>query len=222
MNRFAGSCIAQGASAATLDGLIAALPQAMPGAGEWFPRLEMRCGETGPEFHFRLRPAPQRWQVAVAWIADGDPRTAPRVKGPDLDELMQLRATAESHGADEAVIVNGCGELIEAAGCSIAWWEGEVLHLVSASEPVLAGVTRRLLHDLADNCEVEVKESLLPAADADRHEVWLLNALVGIVPVTGWVNAGDTPDRPPRTPPLDQARLAAWRQRLESLARPIS
>jgi branched-subunit amino acid aminotransferase/4-amino-4-deoxychorismate lyase len=127
---------------------------------------------------------------------------------------MRLRAEARAHGAEEAAILNGRGEVIEAAGCSVVWWRGEALFRVAASEPILDGVTQRLLAELARRLDVQFTESSLSVEEVCEHEVWLVNALIGIVPVIGWV------DRCERSP-LDSSRLATWRAGLAELALPV-
>ena len=98
----------------------------------------------------RVRPAPPREPTVVAWIADvPDPRRAPRRKGPDLERLAALRERAAEHGAGEAVLVDADGCLLEGAYTSLLWWEGETLWAVPEEAPILPGITRALLIELA-------------------------------------------------------------------------
>lgn len=213
MERFTESCVAAGAERAGLGRPLAGLPELIPRQGEWFPRLEMRS-EGEADFYFRLRPSPPRWETAAVWPTSVDPRREPRVKGPDIDRLMALRSEARAHDADEAAILNDRDEVIEAAACSILWWREGALARVGDEEPILNGVTRRLLAQLAERFGVEVEDCSLPIAEVGGHEVWLANALIGIVPVTRWVGHCDHP-------PVDHERLAVWREGLAELAAPV-
>jgi branched-subunit amino acid aminotransferase/4-amino-4-deoxychorismate lyase len=127
---------------------------------------------------------------------------------------MELRKEAQAHGAEEAVIVNDRGEPIEAAACSVVWWKDGALWRVAASEPILNGVTKRLLGELAEQFRVQFEESSISIAEIGDHEAWLVNALIGIVPVTRWLGYGERA-------PVDLDRLAAWRSGLAALAVPV-
>ena len=74
----------------------------------------------------------------------GDPRTRPRRKGPDLALLASLRAQAREHGADELLLCDGDGALLEGALSSLLWWEDDAL-CTTPDEHALPGVTRALL-----------------------------------------------------------------------------
>jgi branched-subunit amino acid aminotransferase/4-amino-4-deoxychorismate lyase len=180
----------------------AEVERAVPAQGRWFPRVELRADG---ELAFRVRPAPPREPTVVAWIADvPDPRRHPRCKGPDLHRLAALRERAASHGAGEAVIADGDGRLLEGAYTSLLWWEGETLCAVPDDAPILPGITRGLLIELAGTVELR-----RPAPqDLAGRETWLVSALHGIRAVTRWV----------RGPEPGEAALAAeWQRRLESI-----
>ena len=65
------------------DAAVAAIPR----NGDWFPRVELH---SPPALVFRLRSAPERTRSAVLATWTGpDPRTEPRVKGPDLTSMLR-------------------------------------------------------------------------------------------------------------------------------------
>jgi branched-subunit amino acid aminotransferase/4-amino-4-deoxychorismate lyase len=179
----------------------AEVERAIPAGGRWFPRIELH--DDG-ELAFHVRPAPPREATVTAWIAGDDPRTAPRIKGPDLERLGALRRRAAAHGAQEAVIADRDGRLLEGAYTSLLWWEGETLCAVPDDAPILPGITRALLIELAGAVELR-----RPAPDElDGRETWLVSALHGIRAVTRWVGG----------PVAGEAtRAAGWQRRLESL-----
>src|SRR4051794_18565362 len=180
--------------------------------GRWFPRVDV---SSRGEVAVAVRPAPAREPSVVAWLFDGpDPRRAPRRKGPDLARLGALRAEAVRRGAGEALLGDGDGRLLEGAYTSLMWWEGAVLWAVPDDAPILDGVTRRLLLDLAAGQGVEVRYRRPAPAELDGCEVWLTSALHGIRAVTASAAPGCLRAGPAR-------RAAAWQARLEALAAPL-
>ena len=205
--RFEATCREHGVEPDALAALRAEVARAVPPRGRWFPRVELRADG---ELAVQMRPAPRREPTVVAWLADvADPRLEPRRKGPDLARLAVLRERAAAHGASEAVIADGDGRLLEGAFTSLLWWEGETLCAVPDEAPILPGVTRALLLELARDRGTPVAQRRpLPHELADR-ETWLVSALHGIRVVTGWANGG---------PPAGGApRAGGWQRLLDGL-----
>jgi branched-subunit amino acid aminotransferase/4-amino-4-deoxychorismate lyase len=206
--RFSATCRAHGVEPEALAALRADVERTLPAEGRWFPRVELRADG---ELAVQVRAAPPREPTVVAWIADvPDPRRAPRRKGPDLERLAALRERAAAHGAGEAVLADADGRLLEGAFTSLLWWEGETLCAVPDDAPILPGVTRALLIELARGRDTPVTlRRSAPAALAGR-EAWLVSALHGIRAVTRWTAGG---------PPAGEApRAEAWQRLLERLA----
>ena len=159
----------------------------------------------------RVRPAPPREPTVVAWIADvPDPRRAPRRKGPDLERLAALRERAAEHGAGEAVLVDADGCLLEGAYTSLLWWEDETLCAVPGDAPILPGVTRALLIELARERDTPVATRRPAPQELAGRETWLVSALHGIRAVTGWADGGPAAG--------DAPRAATWQRLLDDLA----
>lgn len=116
-----------------------------------------------------------------------DPRTVPRRKGPDLGALARVRERASGEGAEEAVLVAPSGSVLEAATASVLWWEDDTLCLPPPRLPVLPGVTVALVQERARREGIPVAHRERTVAGLDGREVWLVNALHGIRPVTGWI-----------------------------------
>jgi branched-subunit amino acid aminotransferase/4-amino-4-deoxychorismate lyase len=207
--RFERGCVEAGVRP---ERSLAAVAAELPRSGRWFPRVDVSAGGT---VEVALRAAPAREPSVVAWVFDAaDPRRAPRRKGPDLARLGALRAQAARHGAGEALLRDGDGRLLEGAYTSLLWWQGDALWAVPDDAPILDGVTRRLLLELAAAEGVEVRYRAPLAAELDGGEVWLTSALHGIRAVVpsdapGCLRAGPAP------------RAEAWQVRLEALAQPI-
>ncbi|HWI06174.1 MAG TPA: aminotransferase class IV [Solirubrobacteraceae bacterium] len=201
--RFERSCLAAGASAEELRGFRAAAEAALPRAGRWFPRVQL----TSEGLALRTRPAPALQREArVLAGPPGDPRRRPRRKGPDLELLAGLRATARERGADELLLRARDGTLLEGALSSLLWWEGDAL-CTTPSEHTLPGVTRALLLEIARARGVELRVRAPQPEELAGAEVWLTSALHGIRVVSAWV-----------APALDAGagtRAAHWREELE-------
>ncbi|MFF1821709.1 aminotransferase class IV [Kribbella sp. NPDC058245] len=205
--RFVGSCAAAGVDAAPFW---EQQVRRLPGFGRWFPRFELH--DDG-ELAVQRRPAPTTGgRVRVAVHEGPDPRTAPRTKGPDLELLGKLKEAAP-HRADEIVLLDADGTVLEAAYSAIAWWEGETLCFPPSDRPLLPSVTAALLRQIATTQGVPVAEHARTPADLESTETWLLNALHGIRPIHAW---NDSPIDPlPNTPADDwQSHLTALTRRL--------
>ena len=205
--RFAGACREHGVGDAELAAFRDRVERALPG-GRWFPRVELRADG---ELAVRLRPAPPREPTVVAWIADvPDPRRAPRRKGPDLERLAALRERAAAHGADEALLSDGDGRLLEGAFTSLLWWEGETLWTLPDDAPILPGVTRGLLVELARQRGTPVAQRRPAPSELAGRETWLVSALHGIRAVTRWADGGPAAG--------DAVRAARWQRLLDDFA----
>src|SRR5262245_39182214 len=194
--RFEAACHEHGTEPEALSALRAEVEGAVPARGRWFPRVELRADG---ELAVRVRPAPAREPTVVAWVADvADPRREPRRKGPDLERLAALRERAAAHGAGEALVSDGEGRLLEGAFTSLLWWEGETLYAVPDDAPILAGITRALLLEVARERGTPVAQRRPAPPELGGHETWLVSALHGIRAVSGWANGGPAAGAAPR------------------------
>jgi branched-subunit amino acid aminotransferase/4-amino-4-deoxychorismate lyase len=207
--RFSAACREPGVQPEALAAFRGRVERALPAHGRWFPRVELR--EDG-ELAVRVRPAPPREPTVVVWIADvPDPRRTPRRKGPDLERLAALRARAAAHGAGEAMLVDADGRLLEGAFTSLLWWEEqETLWAVPDDAPILPGITRALLIDLARERDTAVSHRRPAPQELAGRETWLVSALHGIRVVTRWADGGPAAG--------DAPRAATWQRLLDDLA----
>lgn len=205
-SRFVGSCAAHGVAAAEFfDDVVGRLPR----DGRWFPRLELRPDGL---LDLRMRTAPPLGDALRVRVHDGpDPRSAPRVKGPDLDLLGALRIAA--HDADEVLLTGPDDQVLEAAYASLLWWEDDTLCLPPQHLPLLPSVTVALLRRIAVTRGVCVAERSRTVAGLDGREAWLVNALHGIRPVRTWVGTA--------TSAGSVTRAASWQRDLGASAEPL-
>jgi para-aminobenzoate synthetase len=216
VRRFAAACRDFfGIGEERVEDFMRAAATRVPARGRWFPRAEIAVHGGMPGLQFRIRPAPPRGETVRLWIAARpDGRKHPDVKGPDLDWLAAQRQAAVAAGADEAVLVSPDGHVLEGATTSILWWRGDTLCAPPEDGSILPGTTRAVLLDAARSCGVRViVEKATPAA-LDGLEVWAVNALHGIRPVTAWVNAAVSPGR--------ATRATRWRVYLDDLAAEVA
>lgn len=201
--RFGESCRYAGADDDALRRFRAAATAALPREGRRFVRVELTAD--GLALRIRTAPAAQREARVIAGPR-GDPRRRPRRKGPDLELLLALRADAHAHGADELLLRDGEGALLEGALSSLLWWEGDAL-CTTPDEHTLPGVTRALLLDIARARGVELRVRAPQPEELAGAEAWLTSALHGIRAVSGWLS--------PRIEAGGAERAAAWREELD-------
>ncbi|MGW0574408.1 aminotransferase class IV [Streptomyces sp. NPDC002920] len=185
---------------------------ALPRTGEWFPRVELAAGSL--ELRLRLRHAPPLGTEIRLWaVGQPDLRTVPRRKGPDLDALARVRGRASGAGAQEAVLVTPSGVVLESPTASVLWWEDDTLCLPPPRLPLLPGVTAGLVQERAVRSGITIAHRERTLAELDGREVWTVNALHGLRPVTGWI--GESMAAGPAT------RAGEWREWLEGLSEPL-
>lgn len=199
---------------------------AIPTEGDWFPRVELRSKDGAASFLYRERTAPTLTpSVTLATYRGRDLRRFPKIKGPDLGAMMQVRHAAQEHGADEGVLITPDGFVVEGGTTSIVWWRGDILF----GPPEGPGweefdrvdsVTARSVLGLASALGVETHREPVTPAELDGTEVWALNALHGIRIVTSWVDGEGASTGGPQLAELP-GRLALWRSRREALRKPI-
>ena len=204
---------------ASLPAFKAAVTNAIPLEGSWNPRIELHlaCTDCTPSvatLYFRHRSAPELQSSCRLWTLDEpDPRSIPRVKGPDLSLGMQIRRKAILHNADEAALTTPEGYLEEGALSSIVWWRGDVLCAPDSSVPWLESITRNEVFALANAMGYQTRLERVKPSDLVGLEVWVLSSLHGIRPVNEWVNLGS---------PVGQAKHAeSFQKRMRMLARQI-
>lgn len=150
-----------------------------------FPRIELRARG---DARLLLRPSPPLTTSVTLATATSDPRTIPTVKGPDLERLGALRTAAQAAGADEAVILDARGRVIEGAYSALLWSRENRLHVIAEAAARIPSVTERLVLDAA-RASGRAVSAAQPTLDAlDGAAVWVLSALHGARAVTSWVD----------------------------------
>ncbi|MBM7773147.1 branched-subunit amino acid aminotransferase/4-amino-4-deoxychorismate lyase [Actinokineospora baliensis] len=187
----------------------AAVVAAFPKQGAWFPRVELTPAGT---FQLRVRPSPPIGKAIRIHRADQpDKRVHPRRKGPDLPLLNNIREQARAAGADETLLVDDHGYVLESATASLIWWENDILCVPDEDLPVLDGVTTRVIIEHAYALGITVGRRRRQPHQLVDKEAWLVNALHGLRPIVAW----------PTVPAVPATRAPYWQGVLESLRVPL-
>ncbi len=108
-----------------------------------------------------------------------------RVKSLDYHPFRRAWEDAVRRGADEAVLLDRRGGIVEGARTNIFWVRGGVLETPPLSSGCLPGVTRGWVAATARAWGLPLRRRRVPIEVLmEAREVFLTNALVGIVPVT--------------------------------------
>jgi len=211
-SRFTHSATALGLDYAVVSNFWAAVLDALPREGSWFPRVEVVHTAGGPTLRYRERQAPD-WLDSVTLAAGAnDPRTTPLTKGPDLEALMALRRSVGDVGATEALILSPEGHVIEGAYSTVvAWTKGsDALSVVGPAWPRIPSVTESVLLDIAHTRGIEVTDATLSLESLEGAEIWILSALHGIRVATEFHNGPEIIQIPGRR---DEWHRAWWASR---------
>lgn len=187
------------------------LPDALAeivGSGAGFPRLELwGGGQAEPRFAVSIRPLPELGETVDMRTASRVGAVTPDRKGPNIAAYGELRALfsaepllCDPHAPGDA----DASRAVEGATTSLIWWEEGRGHFVDRADRV-ASVTEAILRDAAELTPAPATVARLCAA-----EVWAVNALHGIRPVTR-IDGVDLPSAEPERLATHRAHLdVAW------------
>jgi len=102
-------------------------------------------------------------------------------KSMSYAENMAAQDAAVAGGSDDALLVAYDGTVLEAPTANVFWREGDTLLTPSLQLPILAGVTRALLLEIAERQTVEGVFPLGRLLDAE--EVFLCSSVREVMPV---------------------------------------
>jgi branched-subunit amino acid aminotransferase/4-amino-4-deoxychorismate lyase len=115
--------------------------------------------------------------MTVPWATG----TLASAKSMSYAENMAAQDSAVAAGADDALLVADDGTVLEAPTANVWWREGERLVTPSLDLPILAGVTRGLLLEIAEREKIEGVFPLARLLDAD--EVFVSASIREVMPV---------------------------------------
>lgn len=206
LDRFTASAEIQGL-VRPVDDFLDAITAALPREGMWFPRIDLT--ERG-ELELHIRPAPALGETIVLATAASDPRTEPSIKGPDIPVLNTLRSDAQKLGADDAVILDIQGRIIDGSTTCLIWFTNGGFHIPPAEAIRVDSTTVAATRELASLGGLTVSDTWATPADLGGVELYAVNALHGIRTVTSWINGP--------TLSVNLERLTQLRQEYDLLA----
>lgn len=136
-------------------------------AAEIDPALEQKRGRG-------LRLAVVRWSTG----------TLASAKSMSYAENMAAQDVAADRGADDALLVAHDGTVLEAPTANVWWRAGDALSTPSLELPILAGVTRAVVAELARGAGLTVHEGTFPVERLlSAEEVFLTSSIREVMPV---------------------------------------
>lgn len=105
-------------------------------------------------------------------------------KSTSYAENFAAQDEAHGRGCDDALLVGEDGTVLEAPTANVWWREGTRLLTPSLGQPILAGVTRAALWELARDVGYEPEEGVFPLArPAGADEIFLSSSVREVMPV---------------------------------------
>ena len=133
------------------------------------------------------RDAPQRvptlkWKLIASSFRI--PANEPLAQYKTCNKLPQIlaRAEADAAGADEALLLNTDGFVVEAASSNLFWIGGDTVCTPPLACGILAGVTRAVVLEICDSLGVKAHEASVTADELKRRDgVFLSLSSLGVV-----------------------------------------
>lgn len=127
-------------------------------------------------------PEPVRWRLRTASFRV--PHADPTGGFKTTSKLLNIvaRAEAEASAADEALLLDPAGRIVETAGANLFWIEGGELRTPPASAGALPGITRAVVLELCAQAGLSVQERSAPSERLRSAEgTFLTLSSLGIV-----------------------------------------
>ena len=151
-------------------------------------------GADKPTFAMTLHPLPAanpdeplQWSLITSSykIPAGDALAAFKTTSKILNVLA--RAEAEAGGADEALILNTNGEVVETAGGNIFWIYRNAICTVPTGRGALPGITRAVVLEICQTLGLAVNKCVIkPEHLRNAEGVFVAQSALGIIPVAAF------------------------------------
>jgi len=152
-------------------------------------------GAVQPTVVMTLHPLPA--MPSVGWKLHTSsfrlPAGEPLAHFKTANKLAQIlaRAEADAVGADEALLCNTDGHVVEGASSNLFWLEGDTVCTPPLASGILAGVTRAVTLELCAQLRIPTAERQLTTEALRRTEgLFLTLSSLGIVPIRELDGAG--------------------------------
>lgn len=145
-------------------------------------------GADKPTLAMTLHPLPPTVESSRGWrlvtASRRLPAGEPLAQFKTANKLAQVlaRAEADAAGADEALLLNTDGFVVEGASCNLFWVQRGVVCTPPMTSGVLAGVTRAIVIELCNELALSVEETTVtPAELRGADGVFLTLSSLGVV-----------------------------------------
>ena len=114
--------------------------------------------------------AASRWKLITSSIRL--PAGEPLAQFKTCNKLPQIlaRAEADAAGADEALLLNTEGFVVEAASSNLFWIEGDAVCTPPLASGILPGVTRAVILEICDSLGIKTRESRVTSEELKRGQ----------------------------------------------------
>ncbi len=140
--------------------------------------------------------APLRWRAHTATFRLPAGESLAQFKTCNKLSQVLARAEAEAAGADEALLLNTDGFVVEAASSNLFWIEGGTVCTPPLASGILAGVTREVVRELCVKLSIPCRESSIRPTELARADAAFLSlsshGIVELAQVDG-VKLGSSP-----------------------------
>ena len=124
---------------------------------------------------------PLRWRLITASVRL--PANEPLAEFKTCNKLPQIlaRSQADSAGADDALLLNTEGGVVEGSSSNLFWIEGGKVRTPSLAAGILAGVTREVVMELSRGLGIEAGEgAVMPKGLLEAEGVFLSLSSIGL------------------------------------------
>jgi len=113
---------------------------------------------------------PPAWRVFISSFRL--PAGEPLARFKNLNKLPQVLARAEgdAEGADEALLLNSDGYVVEGSTSNLFWLRGETVCTPPLPSGILPGVTRAVVLEHCEKCGIETREDNIAPAELHKTD----------------------------------------------------
>lgn len=162
------------------------VPSRIQTYGSGFPRIELRLMGSQLFLNLNLRPLPQLTKRLMLRTCLPSKQIRPEIKGPNIEYYRDLNAQLSA----EALLCTLEGSVVEGATTTLLWWDKETLNKISshtdggATLSRVDSITESLVFRAATELQYSTSAQDISAVELASYEVWAVNALHGIRPVS--------------------------------------
>ncbi|HID06919.1 MAG TPA: hypothetical protein EYP10_07195 [Armatimonadetes bacterium] len=170
------------------------------------PTIVLTSTPLPADFDERVARGLRGWLYRYPVVGEGHPLARYKTTAY-LDKLL-ARRWARQHGADEAILINADGYVLEGATTNIFIMRGDKIITPPVNMGLLPGTTRGFVLHIVRYLKLDVREAPITPIDIHNSDgVFLTNAIIGIAPLIQLNGA-----QLKCTPLIEEIRRAFWEQ----------